>query len=304
MEKRRILYGVPCGIAAFAAALVMLIFVGSLLQYRYGMAGLAMTELMILAIALLCTIGFSFDLKDTFPIAKPKGRQIGGTVVIWAGFWLLVMSLTMCLIAIFPDGFGDMESSMTDFIMGVSFPLRLFIMAVMPAVCEEALFRGFIQRAMGNMPQWPRVLLVSLLFGILHLDPIRIPITAALGVGLGIVMLKTKNILLPILYHFLHNGISVLSTLASGMFLASGVPDAVMEAQALLENPKMMLVSSCFFGIGAPFLILAGNILLEPVRPYEQGRFRNKRRQFTVAGIATGIYALGFVISILMVMRG
>ena len=289
------------GFFGYIVGILSLIFVGSRLQYKYGMAGLAMTEIIILAVAVLSTNVFRFDLPETFPLRKPTSRQVGGTLVVWMGFWGLTMSLTMSLFSFFPDSLVGTNTSMNDFVTSVPFPLRVLIMAVMPAICEEALFRGFLQRSMRGWSRWPRIITVGILFGIMHLDPIRIPPTALLGVALALVMVKTENLLLPALFHFVHNLLSTLSTLAYGsFFLTASAPDIMAEAEALLNNPNAMLAMACVYGMGAPFLILAGNILLEPRRPHVAGRFAAIKPQFIAAGIATGVFALGLVISIVM----
>jgi len=299
METRPRKLALLYGIIIYAAAIIMLIFVGSRLQYKYGMPGLAMTELIILAVTLLGAIVFRFDLQAAFPIRVPTGRQVGGTIVTWMGFWGLTISITMLLMTLIPGLLGDANESISDFASSVSFPARLLIMAIMPAICEEALFRGVVQSSMERLPRWPRILLIGLLFGIMHLDPVRIPLTATLGVGLALIMVKTNNLALPMLFHFINNALSTFATLAQEFLPAT---DAVVEAEVLIGVSKYGVIIACICGLGTPFLILAGNILLEPVRPHIPGRFADKKPQFIAAGAASGLFVLGAVAAVVMII--
>src|SRR5690606_35829883 len=85
------------------------------------------------------------------------------------------------------------------------------VFAVMPAICEEALHRGFIQSTMRSIRfDWVIVLIMGFIFGVFHLDPVRFLGTAILGAVLSYVMVKTRNIFYPSFLHMINNAIPVI----------------------------------------------------------------------------------------------
>lgn len=84
---------------------------------------------------------------------------------------------------------------------------HIFLIAVMVAICEELLFRGAIQHAIG--PYW-----TSIVFALIHVRYLRhwIPTgwVFASSYGLGFIYIASDTIWAPILCHFLIDLISGL----------------------------------------------------------------------------------------------
>jgi membrane protease YdiL (CAAX protease family) len=96
--------------------------------------------------------------------------------------------------------------------------------AVGPALCEEALFRGIVLGAL--RPAMGPALAVAMqagLFALIHLDataagpPVmyRVPFAFAVGLGLGVLRLRAGSLLGPSLAHALLNTITFLAVLFS-----------------------------------------------------------------------------------------
>ena len=247
------------GIIAFIVIILLSFFVFAPLQYAFGMLGLALTELGLLLAALLAVRLTGQRLKAVFPIRLPGFGQIMGTLLIWGGSFLLVMLSTLVLMYFFPEGYLAVSSNMDSIFSTVSAPVRLFIIAVMPAICEEALHRGFIQYSFQSLRRdWVIILGMGLIFGLFHLDPYRFLPTALLGIGLSYVMQKTHNILLPALYHFVNNFLSFLSTLVSS-------PETAEESAAMFADRSYIfsaIGSYLVIGALAPILLYAGSYLI------------------------------------------
>ncbi|HEY3370578.1 MAG TPA: CPBP family intramembrane glutamic endopeptidase [Prolixibacteraceae bacterium] len=91
--------------------------------------------------------------------------------------------------------------------------LKIVIMA---PVIEELIFRGIIMHGlMRNYSKFTAVFVSALLFALFHLNPWQFAATFILGILLGILMLRTRNIYLCILGHALNNGL-VLTTMQYG----------------------------------------------------------------------------------------
>ena len=81
------------------------------------------------------------------------------------------------------------------------------LITVIPAVCEELLFRGYVQRRLIRwMGGWGAVVLTSVCFALFHLSPTWLPHTFILGVWLGVVAWRTGSTAPCIACHAVANG--------------------------------------------------------------------------------------------------
>jgi uncharacterized protein len=92
--------------------------------------------------------------------------------------------------------------------------LLLFFLtaAVAAPLFEEFLFRGFLLPSLTRyVPVWAAICLSGLLFGVAHLSLSEIIPLTMLGIILGIVYARTKNLLAPMLLHSLWNSTTLIS---------------------------------------------------------------------------------------------
>lgn len=89
----------------------------------------------------------------------------------------------------------------------------LFTVALLPAVCEEMAFRGFLQAGLkaSMRPVWLCVA-VGLVFGLFHADLWRIPTTTVLGIVLTAACYRSGSIFPAMLIHLANNASALLST--------------------------------------------------------------------------------------------
>ena len=84
--------------------------------------------------------------------------------------------------------------------------LNLLLMGVVPAICEELLFRGVILQGLRErFSPVVRVILTGLLFALMHQSVTQLFYPFILGCVLSVVMEKTNNLLYPILVHMFNN---------------------------------------------------------------------------------------------------
>lgn len=102
--------------------------------------------------------------------------------------------------------------------------LSLVIMAFLPAVFEEFFFRGGLQNLLTRWFNNPlaAILLTAVIFSLIHQSYYGFLVRAALGVILGYIFYLSGSIKLPILLHFLFNGIQVTALYFSNL---TGKPD-------------------------------------------------------------------------------
>jgi uncharacterized protein len=81
--------------------------------------------------------------------------------------------------------------------------------ALVPAVVEELLFRGLVQRDLEDvMSGMGAAILSGVIFGFYHLNPFSIVPLVGLGVFFGFVVHRSKNITLAMTAHFINNFIA------------------------------------------------------------------------------------------------
>lgn len=92
--------------------------------------------------------------------------------------------------------------------------LNLIVMAAIPALCEEFLFRGTIQSFLQKQTGKPHlaIWLTSVIFSAIHLEFFGFFPRLLLGAYLGYLLYWSRSLWLPILAHFLHNALSLIIT--------------------------------------------------------------------------------------------
>ncbi|NND05527.1 MAG: CPBP family intramembrane metalloprotease [Saprospiraceae bacterium] len=95
--------------------------------------------------------------------------------------------------------------------------MNLLLMAVLPAIGEELLFRGIIQKIGYKMLHNPSisVWLTALLFSAIHFQFEGFLPRFLLGLFLGYLFYWTKQLLLPMIVHFVNNATMVLAAYIS-----------------------------------------------------------------------------------------
>ncbi|WP_461255443.1 lysostaphin resistance A-like protein [Treponema sp. R80B11-R83G3] len=87
-----------------------------------------------------------------------------------------------------------------------NFFINLIDSAIIPAVAEEMLFKGIVFTILKkHYPTIAAVIIASLLFAVLHLDPIRIIPLFLLSCYTFWIYLRSGSLILPMLLHFTNN---------------------------------------------------------------------------------------------------
>jgi len=134
------------------------------------------------------------------------------------------------------------------------------LMAVMPAVCEELLFRGWVLGAVaGERPARSRLVTANVVqaacFAAFHLLPERMPQTFVVGLFLGWAVLRTGSLLPAVVGHIAHNSMPlVLFRLANG----SGSDTLSVESAAGLPGWSLAV---------AAVAVIVGAACLAATRP-------------------------------------
>lgn len=93
---------------------------------------------------------------------------------------------------------------------GYNFILDVIKIAIIPAFCEELLFRGLILDRLSKFGRLKAIIISSLLFSLMHQHPAQLIYTFILGMFLGYMALESGSIWGGILLHFINNLIQVI----------------------------------------------------------------------------------------------
>jgi len=280
------------GVVLFVIVVVALIFVAAPIQRLWGMYGVALTEVILLLLGVIPALLLKTDLRQVFPFSKPTFRQLGGTFIFWLGSYIAVLLITIIITFLFPESLlkvsGGLQNTITSVPMGIAF----FITAVMPAICEEVLHRGFILNSFAVVKnKWVTIFWMGIIFGIFHLDLVRFLPTAVLGMALTYLMLETQNLIYPIFLHFINNA---LSTFISFFSKSSGALETNMNMSEIFT----LQVVAAYLVIGSvtPLLILLGASLVKPKVEIssEEERLLERKRKNTKILIAVSVAAAMF----------
>lgn len=273
------------------------------MQMYWGMAGLAGTELLILVMALVFTKVMGFPFRILFPVKMPSILPVIGTILIWFSSYLLDMVFILIQYRLFPMKMEELNSGMSNMMTSIPFLLSVFLIAVMPAVCEEAVHRGVIIHTLYPIRRkWLVVVIMGIYFGLFHTDPLRFLPTAVMGAALSYIMLETENMVYPSLFHFVNNFFPILMQylLLWGTSSNPMMEDAQQIGEELLDQSGLQVPIATIgiymiFAAAAPFGLYLGNYLLH----HQKGKTRNflpqDKKWATVCKIALpSILLLGF----------
>lgn len=117
----------------------------------------------------------------------------------------------------------------------LDFAVLLTVFALVPAVCEEMLFRGFLQGGLTRLLERPAlgVIASAFVFGLFHLDPWRFVGIAVLGLFLGYLTSVTGSLVPAVVAHASNNAISI-SLAASGRLADGRLPASAATIIAAL----------------------------------------------------------------------
>jgi len=89
--------------------------------------------------------------------------------------------------------------------------LIVFVVAIIPALSEEVMFRGFIQRSFElRMKPFYAALVTAIFFGANHFNPYGLIPLIILGLYFGFAAYMSGSIIIPIILHFLNNFTAVM----------------------------------------------------------------------------------------------
>ncbi len=193
-----------------AVTVLLMLYVGSLLQIRFGLAGVFGTQMILLLVPLFLVVYTKRDIRQTYGFARTNAVNFLGGALISVGMVLLNLVITAALMKLLPQSTENMETVFAD-LFESNVVAAFLVIAVTPAVCEEMLFRGVIMRSMkAKYRVSSAIAITAVLFGLYHMSLVKFIPTGFIGLLLCLVAWKADSIYPAMLMHFINNAISVI----------------------------------------------------------------------------------------------
>lgn len=162
-------------------------------------------ELMLLAIPVVAIVRTHRPIA-ALGLRRSPARPMLAALLIGSSAWYLNLRLVE-LLPLPEDGVHRLQQIVDQPPVIVA----LLVIALVPAVCEEVLFRGVLLRALGTrfVPA-VAITLTALAFSAYHLSLLQLVPTFTLGLLLGLLAVRADSIVPAILAHLVNNTIAVL----------------------------------------------------------------------------------------------
>jgi sodium transport system permease protein len=172
---------------------------------------------------LLMTVMLNTRPLDGLFLRWPRGRDIGLAAVLAVLLLPPIAGAAAAILTEFPNLVKLLEDrqplmqSLRSLVEDESLDRTawlpyLLAFALLPALCEELAFRGFLLTGLLKSHR-PRtaILLVSFFFALFHMNVFHFLPAFFLGVVLGLLTVRSKSILPAIFFHFLYKAVLLLS---------------------------------------------------------------------------------------------
>jgi membrane protease YdiL (CAAX protease family) len=136
----------------------------------------------------------------------------------------------------------------------------ILVVAVVPSIVEELLFRGLIQKIFERlMSPTVSAILAGTIFGLFHLNPFEVVPLIGLGVFFGLLRYRSQSLWLPMSAHFFNNLMAVLAS-----YYGLQEENLLAAAQTTVDIPAMLfelvLFAALFFLSFAAYLRLTHDV--------------------------------------------
>jgi sodium transport system permease protein len=222
-------------------ASALLFLVGGIpLQILLGEGGLLLSQILFLLLpALIFLQAGGFDMEQCLPPRVPHPGEVGFGLLLMTGAVGVAWFLAWAQSWFIPVPVEYLET--LERVLRAESPGRflwlLVLVALVPAVTEEVLFRGAALAGFrSRLPDFWAVILAGVIFGLFHLSPetaFRFVPTAWLGIVLGWVVVVSGSLPLAMILHFLNN--AAILTLTAIPFTR----EALMMAE---QRPPLILL--------------------------------------------------------------
>ena len=240
----------------FVFQLVLLYYAGSFVQMFFEIkTGLLITEIFFIFLPSFIFIKLLFgDFLKTieFKITGFKLLAFSGLAAVCCfGFTTMIALLQSLVFSPSQQMLKELQGVIT-----AASPLEFFVIAViaalLPALCEEVMFRGMVLNTLvKKYSAFSSSVICGLLFGVFHFSLHRFIPTAIIGFFLSLLKIRTGSIIPPMFAHFVNNFIIIAAINAESLVYKSAKPSII----SILLFEGFVLLSFIAFPVMINFML-------------------------------------------------
>lgn len=182
------------------------------------LAAMLLPELAMLAVTFAAVAARRTKASEAYPVSVPKLRLLPASLVTAVGAFFGMMFVTFVMAYVAPGVTNTADSNLYEnFLKDNGYLVGIIGVVIVPAFCEELIFRGYFQsRLMKVCPPWAAILVCGLIFGVSHFSLYKLLPITVMGVALSYIVYKTESVGFAVLLHMVNNAISLVQLYSGG----------------------------------------------------------------------------------------
>jgi sodium transport system permease protein len=206
------LYGMTVLLASITGAVFVVSGIKSM-RIGFYLEFLVQWGFMFLPIVFVLRI-WRYDLRESLNLNVPERAPLIGTLLIAPSSCIILHQMLSWQMSILP--MPDELNALVEWVRGYGQTITGFVILFAVAsfsapICEELLFRGILFSSLRRrLKPVPLIIVIAMLFSLYHLHPWRMILIFPLGVVLTYVVLRSGTVYLSMLFHFIHNSLSLV----------------------------------------------------------------------------------------------
>lgn len=168
------------------------------------------------------------NVAATLALRIPAPRYLLAGVLLGLSAWVPAHELNLLqqFVLPIPTALAEGDAALVAALKEMPLFTMLALIALIPAVCEELLFRGFFLSSLADgMSKWTAIFLSAVVFGVFHFLVFKFAVTAALGVMLAYLCWQSRSIVPGMIAHLLHNAIAATAAVNPSVLSRIGISD-------------------------------------------------------------------------------
>ena len=171
------------------------------------------TQLVVIATpALMMTVMLTSSPRQTLLLYRPTGLSLLAAGTLALLLHPAVNMLRSVVVQLYPISKEMKQVLEKMFDDTPNFWYLILIIAVIPAICEELAFRGFILSGFRHLGhKWRAIFYSALFFGLTHALLQQKILACLVGLVIGYLVVQTGSILPGIVFHVIHNSLALVT---------------------------------------------------------------------------------------------
>ncbi len=235
-------------------------------------------EVLIVLPAFIYVILFKINIIKCMPYKNLKVTDAVLSLLIGNTLITLVLFVSNLTTLFSTNYLQDSMSELTSY----PFLVQLFLIAVVPAVVEEFVFRGLIYHSYRKNGILGAAVLSAVVFGFMHLNINQLSYALVMGVVFALMVEATGSMYSSMLAHFAVNSYSI--TMLKILTMVSGDAALTEQSASLADFPLPVIIAELFF-----LAVLAIGFLGVAFLLFKKMAVRNGRWDYLICQLKKGI---------------